>query len=101
MPISKRWSHFTKENVTQEDNVFGVYELGDTNGEVVYIGEGRLRDRLLSHFPSGSDPIPGTKYYRVEKTGSKLRAEQRERALLNDYAKKHNGRLPKYNQRRR
>lgn len=36
--------------------VYGVYELGDRNKSIVYIGEGKIRERLLAHFPDGSDP---------------------------------------------
>jgi len=100
MPIGKRWSSFTKANVQRETDNYGVYELGDSNGTVQYIGEGQVRSRLLAHFADGSEPIPGTKYYRVEYTGSKARCVQRQNALLNEFQKRY-GRLPKYNQRRR
>lgn len=99
MPISKIWSNFTKAKVSLTTNGYGVYELGDTSKNVHYIGQGRIYPRLDSHFIAGSDPIPGTKYFRHDHTGSKERAEQRERALLRDYERAH-GRLPKYNQRR-
>ena len=96
MPISKKWSAFTKDNVSFTQDGYGVYELGDTNGEVHYIGQGRINPRLNSHFVSGSHPIPGTKSFRHEYTGSQERAEQRERALLQGYEGQH-GKLPKYN----
>ena len=100
LPISKRWSAFTKTNVNRESNNFGVYELGNASGLVHYIGEGKVRDRLLAHFAVGSDPIPGTGYYRVEYTGGKTRAVQRQNALLSAYKQVH-GQLPRFNQRRR
>jgi hypothetical protein len=58
-----------------------------------------LSERLRSHFLQGSHPIPSAALYRVEPTGSKLRAEQRERVLLDDFASTHGGKLPSYNRR--
>jgi len=98
LPIVKKWSYFTKDTVYREGDNFGVYELGDTTGEIIYIGKGRLYTRLMTHFIGGSHPIPGTKYYRVEYRNSKLSAEQGERRHLRDYERTH-GILPKYNQR--
>ena len=100
MPLEKKWSEFTKERVSWEDDHYGVYELANRNGDVLYIGEGRVRSRLLSHFPQGSDPIPGVSYYRVEYTRSKDRCVSRQNALLAEYKRRH-GKLPKYNQKSR
>ena len=98
MPLFQKWSHFDKEHVLSEPNSLGIYELGDSSGNILYIGEGRLHDRLNSHFINGGDPIPGTSKYRAEITGSKERAEQRERAELRDYIKTH-GNCPRFNDR--
>ena len=100
MPIQKKWSDFTKYRVSQEDDYYGVYELANSNGDILYIGEGRVRSRLLSHFPQGSDPTPGVSYYRVEYTRSKDRCVSRQNALLAEYKRRH-GKLPKYNQKSR
>lgn len=98
MPLAIRWSSFTKENVRRETNHYGVYELGNTNG-ILYIGEGHVYTRLMSHFSDGSDPIPGASFYRVEYTGSKERAVQRQNAELLAYKRKH-GKYPRFNQRK-
>ncbi|MCE2507553.1 MAG: hypothetical protein J4F36_14020 [Nitrosopumilaceae archaeon] len=99
MPLLIKWSAFNKKNILAEKNTFGIYEIGDGNGNIVYIGEGKLRDRLNSHFLGGSDPIGRSAKYRKESTGSKERAEERERAELRAYKKTHNGKLPTYNER--
>lgn len=99
MPIQAKWSDFTKENINKEKDNFGIYELGDTNGDILYIGRGIVRNRLMSHFLNGNDPIPGTAKYRTEYTGSELRCIQREKAELDAYYKKY-GKYPKYNQKR-
>lgn len=98
MPLFQKWSHFDKEHVLNEPDSFGVYELGDGYGDIIYIGEGRVRDRLNSHFVNGRSPIPGTAKYRAEITGSKERAEQRERRELRDYISTH-GDCPRFNDR--
>ena len=98
MSIYKKWSSYNHANVATYRDTYGVYELGDTNGDVHYIGEGLIHSRLMDHFPQGSDPIPGTAYFRVEPTGCKERAGQRERALLREFERRY-GRLPKYNKK--
>jgi|Deesub1362A_J573_1020465.scaffolds.fasta_scaffold01674_4 excinuclease UvrABC nuclease subunit len=100
LPIYKRWSRYTKDKVRELEDYYGVYELANSSREVVYIGEGRIRSRLLSHFADGQDPTPGVSYFRYELTGSKLRATQRQNALLAEFEREY-GRLPKYNQRGR
>ena len=93
-----RWIRFTKANVSKVPNVYGVYEIADGTKDTLYFGSGKLKGRLLAHFPRGSDPIVGASYFRYEKTGSLERARQRERALLREYYRKH-GRLPPFNQK--
>ncbi len=97
MPLAQKWSHFDKDHVSNEPDSFGVYELGDSSGEIIYIGEGRLYNRLSSHFAGGRNPKPGAAKYRAEITG-KERAEQRERAELRDYIRTH-GDCPRFNDR--
>ena len=96
MPLAIRWSAYTKDNVKREGDNYGVYELGDYD-DILYIGEGLVYTRLMSHFADGSDPMPGVSSYRVEYTGGKLRAEQRERAELDAYYRNY-GCYPKFNQ---
>jgi len=100
MPLPIRWSHFTKDDVSKKNDNYGVYELGNDD-DILYIGEGLVYSRLMSHFSKGgSEPVVGASYYRVEYTGSKLKAEQRQNSELAAYKRKH-GRLPKFNARRR
>jgi len=97
MPIQKKWSSFRKERVKKTSDVCGAYELADRSKDVIYIGEGELRNRLLAHFIKGSDPIPETSYFRYEITESKNQCEHLQNALLEEYFRVY-GRLPKYNQ---
>ncbi len=91
------WKRFTKENVKREKNTIGVYELANKNDTTHYIGEGKVTDRLNSHFIKNSDPIPGTAKFRTGRTNSKKLAQSKESSLLDAYKKKY-GKLPKYNQ---
>lgn len=99
MPLKKKWSVYNKENVTKESDNYAVYELGNTNtSEILYIGEGHLRTRLLSHLTNGSEPVVGANGYRFELTGSKLKCTQRQNAELKNFQEA-DGQLPKYNQK--
>ncbi|AIF68917.1 hypothetical protein PAP_02435 [Palaeococcus pacificus DY20341] len=97
--IAKGWFKFTKEDIFREAvNLYGVYELISGNGEILYVGVGNLRDELLTHLPSGSDPIMGASYFRYEVTENIDEAEKRQKALLDGYSKKH-GELPRFNRK--
>lgn len=98
MPLLKKWSDFKKYNIMAEPDSFGVYELGDVDGNVLYIGEGRIRSRLNSHFLIGKSPVPGAAKYRCEITGVKERAEQRERSEIRTYHRGHES-CPPFNRR--
>lgn len=95
MPLAKRWSVFDEENIDREDDTYGVYELGNSRGEIVYIGQGRVRQRLMVHW-SDVEGKPRISYYRCTYCGSKYRAEQMERVEMIAYEDQHED-LPLYN----
>ena len=98
MPIAKRWSMFTLYSLNVVPNVFGVYELADGRDIVIYIGSGKLHDRL-THWKSSDDPcIRQARKFRYEELYADERCRQRERALQREFKKKH-GRLPRCNER--
>ncbi len=97
MSIQKRFSVYTKENVKLEPDNFGVYQIANSNKEILYIGEGHVKTRLLSHFPNSSDPVVGSSLYRYELTGSKQRCVNRQNALLKEYRDSNNGKNPPFN----
>ena len=96
--IFRPWVRCTKQNVQKVPDVYGVYEIANATQDTIYIGSGKLRSRLLAHFPRAIDPIVGASYFRYEKTGSLDRARQKERALLRAYYYKHE-KLPRFNQK--
>lgn len=101
MGIQKRWSHYTKDNVRLEPDNYGAYEISNSEGEILYIGEGHVKTRLLAHFPDATEPVVGASGYRYELTGGKQACVQKQNALLADYRKKHNDRTPPFNTRSR
>lgn len=100
IPIKKKWSNYTKINVRRVSNVFGMYELADGRGHIIYIGEGKLQDRLIAHFSNGSDPIPGASLFRYTSTGGKKKAVQNQNSSLSKIYRT-TGNLPRFNQKRR
>ncbi len=102
MPLAKRWSTYNKETVREETDNYGVYEIGHkASGQVLYIGEGHVRARLMAHFPDGSHPFVGGDVYRVEYTGGKDRAVQRQNAELAIFMNQNEKKLPKFNWHKR
>lgn len=83
---------------TKPDDQIGVYELGHvTFGTVriVYIGSGRVVDRLRAHKRSNEKQF---EYYRCLYTNDRRRARQIERREQRRYLNRHD-RLPAYNSR--
>ena len=107
MSIHKRWTKYTKKNISAETDAYGVYEIGDVDtGAILFIGEGKIRTSLLTHSPDGGRKkhvsVFGSSIvcefgYRYEITGTKEKARLRKAAILSDFRKSF-GSLPRYNQ---
>lgn len=89
MPLETR---FWPYRPTRPPDVVGVYELGRA-GHVLYVGAGRIRDRLQCHH---RDDKKQFQQYRCVVTNDSRRAQQLERGALLVFKSRH-GRLPKYN----
>ena len=98
MSLQIRWSDYNKDRVGEETDNYGVYEIGN-DFDILYIGEGQVRSRLLSHFPQSSEPVVGSSLYRVEYTVGKDRAVQRQNAELLKYYRD-TGHYPRFNTRK-
>ena len=97
MAMSQWWA-FTENLVNTEQDSPGVYELGNSSKNVVYIGStNAIKRRLLEHL-GGSDPCINThaKYYRVDYRPD-YATEERRRYDAFVIA---NGRPPRCNDRR-
>ncbi|WP_129116854.1 DUF7508 domain-containing protein [Halegenticoccus tardaugens] len=71
MSLRKRWRTLDRETVARAPTRYGVYELGDADGEVVELGVGPLRDELKEALAYGT----ATKV-RWEEAASKAHAER-------------------------
>ena len=101
MPIRKRWSSFTLENVKKLPNERGSYELGSNNKRVIYIGSSDsevsgIRGRLLTHLRTNK--FPTAKYFRVVYAPLLVKGTSIEALLGKRYANKHI-KKPKYTKR--
>lgn len=96
MPLCFPFTTYDTRDTPGPDQI-GVYELGwpgrtNSGYKIVYVGSGRIRDRLRSHYYSNKNWA----VYRCEITNSTKRARERERREIRRF-KRYNGRLPKYN----
>jgi myo-inositol-1-phosphate synthase len=91
------WWTYNETNASTEPDDFGVYELGDENKETVYYGSGKIKTRLLNHLNKKECPL--ARFYRIEVLGSEDASKAKEKALLEDYKRAHDGKLPIYNER--
>lgn len=90
MPLS---TPFVTFRPSKPPAAVGCYELG-WSGAVVYVGMGRVRDRLLAHRRADGRRF---NQYRCRITNCRRRAGQIERRELRRY-REQQGELPKYNQ---
>lgn len=104
MPIRKPWTSFDPSQLRRLPAALGVYELGDEEGNVIYIGcaGGRdafgLRGRIAHHFDPAQESNPviqeRARLYRYEVNSSYM---TRWSELLTLYREEH-GRLPEGNE---
>ncbi len=107
MSIHKRWSRYTKKNVSAAPDVYGIIEIGDIDtGAVLYIGEGRIKTVLIAHNPDGGrkkhvsvfgSSAVGEYGYRYQVTVTKDKAKHLMHDLLAEFKKTY-GSLPRLNQ---
>ena len=99
MPIPKRWSKFTHAIVDSAPAKAGIYELGNSNGEVVYIGsseEGEdIRGRLRFHKKKNSRSV---RYFRFLLAGLFQNAKAMEQHHCELFKARY-GRLPRLQKR--
>lgn len=96
MPITGKWWIFSETIVQYELESPGVYELGNSSGQVIYIGStNNVRRRLREHLAeSGTCVKRNAAFYRVEYTSNHL---ARERELYNEHVRLY-GRSPLCNE---
>lgn len=95
MPIQSIWRAFRKQSLRGLPDKAGVYELGDAEKQIVYIGSSRssIRDRLLSH-KEMKRFIPA-RYFRFKLASAFEDAREMEQKHCELFKKQHNGLLPR------
>lgn len=91
-----KWWLYIKSIVSIDPDKLGVYELGDYLLNTVYYGSGKIKTRLLDHLNKKECPM--AKNYRFELFNTEAECRAREKALLEEYQKKHK-KLPMYNEK--
>jgi excinuclease UvrABC nuclease subunit len=79
MPIQAQWWLFFESVIEVDRNEPGVYELGDRNGAVIYIGSSdELMRRLKEHLNEAPHTCirQKTTHYRIEYTADYTSREQ-------------------------
>jgi excinuclease UvrABC nuclease subunit len=79
MPIQAQWWSFFESVIEVDRDDPGVYELGDKNGVVIYIGSSdELRRRLKEHLNEAPHTCirQNTTHYRIEYTANYTSREQ-------------------------
>ena len=92
-----QWWGYNAASVSLNSDFYGVYELCDFNGEVVYIGSGKVKSKLLGHLEKKECPL--ARYYRLLIVGAEEYCKLKESETLQEYIKGM-GRLPLYNEKK-
>jgi hypothetical protein len=92
MPITTGWRSLKSETAPEGP---GVYELGDFNGSVVYVGSSHNLKRSIARKATGQEPCIGGEavWFRYEQTSAFL---ARVDELLREYTQAQGG-LPLHN----
>ena len=82
MPLPKRWQSLDRGTVGSAPDRYGVYELGDGDGEVLEVGWGVLRDELKDALAYSSGEQVRWETCQTKAEAKDLAADHRERAGL-------------------
>lgn len=97
MPLGSKTWLYAKSVVKLERDEYGVYELLDSTGGILYIGHGKIIASLLQHFEDGTYPVTGVHSFSIEYTWNKRRSETRYKEELERYHMEHDM-YPRFNQ---
>jgi hypothetical protein len=79
MPLSKRWEPLERRTVGKIPDRYGVYELGDGDGNVLSVEAGPLRDELKEALAYGDAPQVRWQVANNRDHAERLLAEHRDR----------------------
>ncbi|MCW3985074.1 MAG: hypothetical protein NWE91_01500 [Candidatus Bathyarchaeota archaeon] len=93
------WKESNAKKIPEKSGVYGLFE-SKTEESLIYIGStSNLRERFTHYWETefSEDPCKKTtKWYKREITNS---YKEREKELLEQYKKEHDGKLPKCNEK--
>jgi hypothetical protein len=92
-----QWWGYSAASVSLESDIYGVYELGDADKEIVYVGSGKVKDRLLRHLEKNECPL--ARYYRLLIVGAEEFCNSKESEIIQEYRER-KGRPPLYNEKK-
>ena len=79
MPLPKPWEPLERATVGRLPDRYGVYELGDEDGEVLSVDAGPLRDELKEALAYGDAPRVRWQVANNREHAERLLKEHRER----------------------
>jgi len=96
MPLESKIWIFTKSIVDLERDDYGVYELLDVSDKILYVGYGKIRCSLMTHFADGKEPVGNAFNFSVEYTWDEVKAKKQHKDELDKFYEK-NKKYPRYN----
>jgi len=95
LPIRKEWIELTPDNIAQVPEKDGVYELGDGDGNIIYIaGTPNLREGIREKMEEDNPCLKEARFFRYEEV---FMYTMRESELIQQFIRQHK-RLPKCNE---
>lgn len=79
MPLKKGWEPMTRSTIGKVPDRYGIYELGDGNGNVIAIEHGPLRDDLKEALAYGDGEQVRWQTTQNRQEAERLVEEHRER----------------------
>jgi hypothetical protein len=88
---------YTRKNVENVEERWGVYKLADDLKRVIFIGRGNIKKHLSSHLPDNELPVDEAEYFQIEYYDSGEEAYEAWKDTIGSYRKKW-GTVPEYNE---
>ncbi|WP_158056612.1 DUF7508 domain-containing protein [Halorussus halophilus] len=82
MSLPKQWKPLKRKTIGSAPERYGVYELGDEDGEILEVGWGVLRDELKDALAYGRGEQVRWETCQTKSQAEELATEHRERAGL-------------------
>jgi hypothetical protein len=98
VPIQKKWSRYSGENLKKLRGTTGAYEVADKNKKPMDIGKGESSGGVASRIRAKKKKHPAIRYFRVEEESFLESATEKEARHAAAHLKKY-GKRPLINKR--